>query len=51
MSALEAASDGERLAVLLVDYHLGEHRENGIDLAARCAAAIWVSHSGNYRQP
>jgi CheY-like chemotaxis protein len=35
VSALEAASDGERPAVLLVDYHLGEHRENGIDLAAR----------------
>ena len=35
VSALEAASDGERPAVLLVDYHLGEHRETGIDLAAR----------------
>nr|WP_311065235.1 hybrid sensor histidine kinase/response regulator [Halomonas sp. DWK9] len=35
VSALEAASDGERPAVLLVDYHLGEHRENGVDLAAR----------------
>ncbi|RUR26676.1 response regulator [Vreelandella andesensis] len=35
VSALEAASDGERPAVLLVDYHLGDHRENGIDLAAR----------------
>ncbi|MBV66389.1 MAG: hybrid sensor histidine kinase/response regulator [Halomonas sp.] len=35
VSALEAASDGERPAVLLVDYHLGEHRENGIDLATR----------------
>ncbi|UXZ53422.1 hybrid sensor histidine kinase/response regulator [Halomonas sp. 7T] len=35
VSALEAASDGERPAALLVDYHLGEHRENGIDLAAR----------------
>lgn len=35
LSALEAASDGERPAALLVDYHLGEHRENGIDLAAR----------------
>ncbi len=35
VSALEAASDGERPAVLLVDYHLGEHRESGIDLASR----------------
>ncbi|MBR9902700.1 MULTISPECIES: hybrid sensor histidine kinase/response regulator [Halomonadaceae] len=35
VSALEAASDGERPAVLLVDYHLGEHRETGIELAAR----------------
>ncbi len=35
VSALEAASDGERPSVLLVDYHLGEHRENGVDLAAR----------------
>ncbi|MGQ7261417.1 hybrid sensor histidine kinase/response regulator [Vreelandella sp. V005] len=35
VSALEAASDGERPAVLLVDYHLGDHRETGIDLAAR----------------
>ncbi|MEA2117018.1 hybrid sensor histidine kinase/response regulator [Halovibrio sp. HP20-50] len=35
VSALEAASDGERPAVLLVDYHLGDHRENGIELAAR----------------
>lgn len=35
VSALEAASDGEQPAVLLVDYHLGEHRETGIDLAAR----------------
>ncbi|WAM51364.1 hybrid sensor histidine kinase/response regulator [Vreelandella venusta] len=35
VSALEAASDGECPAVLLVDYHLGDHRENGIDLAAR----------------
>ncbi|MDP3536478.1 MAG: hybrid sensor histidine kinase/response regulator [Halomonas sp.] len=35
VSALEAASDGECPAVLLVDYHLGEHRENGIDLASR----------------
>ncbi|AQU81246.1 MULTISPECIES: ATP-binding response regulator [unclassified Halomonas] len=35
VSALEAVSDGERPAVLLVDYHLGEHRENGIDLATR----------------
>lgn len=35
VSALEAASDGERPAVLLVDYYLGEHRENGIDLATR----------------
>ena len=35
VSALEAASDGERPAVLLVDYHLGDHRENGIDLATR----------------
>lgn len=35
VSALEAASDGERPAVLLVDYHLGEHRETGINLAAR----------------
>ncbi|MGM0833269.1 hybrid sensor histidine kinase/response regulator [Halomonas qinghailakensis] len=35
VSALEAASDGEHPAVLLVDYHLGDHRENGIDLAAR----------------
>lgn len=35
ISALEAASDGEQPAVLLVDYHLGEHRETGIDLAAR----------------
>ena len=34
-SALEAASDGERPEVLLVDYHLGEHRETGIGLAAR----------------
>ncbi|CAN0565802.1 unnamed protein product, partial [Ectocarpus sp. 12 AP-2014] len=35
VSALDAASDGERPTVLLVDYHLGEHRETGIDLAAR----------------
>lgn len=35
VSALEAASDGERPTVLLVDYHLGDHRETGIDLAAR----------------
>nr|WP_295708468.1 hybrid sensor histidine kinase/response regulator [uncultured Halomonas sp.] len=35
VSALEAASDGERPAVLLVDYHLGDHRETGIELAAR----------------
>lgn len=35
VSALEAASDGEQPAVLLVDYHLGEHREDGIALAAR----------------
>jgi signal transduction histidine kinase/CheY-like chemotaxis protein len=35
VSALEAASDGECPAVLLVDYHLGEHRESGIDLASR----------------
>lgn len=35
VSTLEAASDGERPAVLLIDYHLGEHRENGIDVAAR----------------
>lgn len=35
VSALEATSDGERPAVLLVDYHLGDHRENGIELAAR----------------
>ncbi|MCH4812405.1 hybrid sensor histidine kinase/response regulator [Vreelandella neptunia] len=35
VSALEAASDGERPAVLLVDYHLGDHHETGIDLAAR----------------
>lgn len=34
-SALEAASDGERPAILLVDYHLGDNRENGVDLAAR----------------
>nr|WP_308323451.1 hybrid sensor histidine kinase/response regulator [Halomonas sp. SpR8] len=35
VSALEATSDGERPVVLLVDYHLGEHRETGIELAAR----------------
>ncbi|MGY0554709.1 hybrid sensor histidine kinase/response regulator [Vreelandella sp. 2A-K22] len=35
VSALEAASDGERPSVLLVDYHLGDHRETGIELAAR----------------
>ncbi|MDQ7732246.1 hybrid sensor histidine kinase/response regulator [Halomonas sp. SpR1] len=35
VSALEAASDGEQPAVLLVDYHLGDHRETGIELAAR----------------
>ncbi len=35
VSALEAASDGECPAVLLVDYHLGDHRETGIELAAR----------------
>ncbi len=34
-SALEAASDGEPPAVLLVDYHLGEERESGVELAAR----------------
>ncbi|SBR46569.1 ATP-binding response regulator [Halomonas sp. HL-93] len=34
-SALEAASDGETPDVLLVDYHLGEHRETGLTLAAR----------------
>ncbi|GEN27407.1 hypothetical protein HVA01_10530 [Halovibrio variabilis] len=35
VSALEAASDGEQPAILLVDYHLGEHRETGIELASR----------------
>ncbi|SDN79055.1 hybrid sensor histidine kinase/response regulator [Vreelandella arcis] len=35
VSALEASSDGERPAVLLVDYHLGDHRETGLALATR----------------
>lgn len=34
-SALEATSDGETPDVLLVDYHLGDHRETGLALAAR----------------
>ncbi|MFB9865869.1 ATP-binding response regulator [Vreelandella sulfidaeris] len=34
-SALEAVSDGEQPDVLLVDYHLGEHYENGIAVATR----------------
>ncbi|MGM0825515.1 MAG: ATP-binding response regulator [Pseudomonadota bacterium] len=34
-SALEAVSDGEPPNVLLVDYHLGDHRETGLALAAR----------------
>ncbi|WP_235825529.1 hybrid sensor histidine kinase/response regulator [Vreelandella rituensis] len=35
LSALEAASDGEEPAVLLVDYHLGDAGEDGLTLALR----------------
>lgn len=35
VTALEAASDGERPQVLLVDYQLGQRRENGLTLAKR----------------
>lgn len=35
LSALEAASDGEEPAVLLVDYHLGDAGEDGVALALR----------------
>ncbi|MDR5897582.1 hybrid sensor histidine kinase/response regulator [Halomonas vilamensis] len=35
LSALEAASDGEEPAVLLVDYHLGNAGEDGVALALR----------------
>jgi len=35
VTALEAASDGEQPHALLVDYHLGQQRENGLTLAKR----------------
>ncbi|MGS2744663.1 ATP-binding response regulator [Halomonas sp. LS-001] len=35
VTALEATSDGEQPHALLVDYHLGQQRENGLTLAKR----------------
>ncbi|MGY4877298.1 NahK/ErcS family hybrid sensor histidine kinase/response regulator [Vreelandella aquamarina] len=35
VTALEAVSDGEQPNALLVDYHLGQQRENGLTLAKR----------------